>query len=116
MDLVLVVLTAPTPHAGAAISSQILTDILWANATAADGLQHINVRPGTEPGSRITGMFLLPGATETDTETDSNADTVDRALQVCHRAIQAAPALAGWTVAVRHLKRRPTISAWPTRD
>lgn len=107
MNLVLVVLTAPTSEAGTAISPHILSDILWANADPADGLEHINVRAGADPGSHIIGLFLLPA--------DPDA-AIDRAVRVCHRAIQVAPALTGWTVSRRIHEHIPTASHGPAGD
>lgn len=105
MELVLVVLTESTPEAGTGTSSQTLADILWANATPADGLQHVNVRPGPQAGSRVIGLFLLPGRTDTD------GDAARRALCVCQRAIHGAPALNGWTVALLQPRQvRPRVS------
>lgn len=105
MDLVLVVLTAPSPQAGTRISPHILSDILWANAEPTDGLEHINIRPGAEPGSHVMGLFLLPdSASTTSAHADTDSDPVARALRVCHRAIEVAPALAGWAVAHHSLE------------
>ncbi|GAA2025579.1 hypothetical protein GCM10009839_24690 [Catenulispora yoronensis] len=108
MELVLVVLTAPTPQARTPISPQVLTDILWANATPADGLQHISVRTGPDPRDYVIGLFLLPADT----------DVAERALRICQQAVHAAPALNNWTVARLRIssasaRRRPQIS--PTR-
>jgi hypothetical protein len=110
MELALVVLTAPTPAAGTAIGPQVLGDILWANADPAEGLEHVSVRAGPEPGSYTVGMFLLPlgsghadAGTEADTgsetDIDSEADAANCALRLCRRAIQSAPALSGWALA-----------------
>ena len=102
----MVVLTAPTPAAGTAISPQVLADILWANADPAEGLEHVNVRAGPGPGSYTVGMFLLPlgsgradSEADTDPGADSTADATSRALRLCRRAIQSAPALSGWALA-----------------
>lgn len=100
------VLTAPTPAAGTALGVQVLADILWANADPAEGLEHVNVRTGPEPGSYTVGMFLLPlgfghagSDSEADSEADSDSDSASRALRLCRRAIHSAPALSGWAVA-----------------
>ncbi|MBS2537091.1 hypothetical protein KGQ20_30475 [Catenulispora sp. NF23] len=99
MELVLVVLTAPTPAAGTRISPQILADILWANATPADGLQHVNVRPGPEPGSHTLGMFLI---SEKEPGTAHAADAASRTvLDLCQRAIAGSPPLSRWAAVIR---------------
>lgn len=113
MELILVVLTAPTPEAGAGVSPQILSDILWANADPVDGLEHINVRAGPEPGSHIVGLFMVPGvsgSSGTDPDSDPDTDAASRALRACRRAVQAAPALERWTVARHSREHSPTNS------
>lgn len=89
MELVLIVLTAPSGNAEAAVDRQILTDVVWANARSADGLEHVTVgiRPGS--GSLVVGIFLIPDA----------ADATTHALRLCQRAVRTAPVLSGWTAA-----------------
>ncbi|MEZ0106326.1 hypothetical protein ABH920_000307 [Catenulispora sp. EB89] len=69
-------------------SPEIVADILWAAAVPADGLEHIRARHGPTPTAIDLALFHI----------GSEAETVaDIALRLCRRAIDAAPALAGWT-------------------
>ncbi|MEU3454353.1 hypothetical protein ABZ671_12225 [Micromonospora sp. NPDC006766] len=75
------------PHDDCDLSAGELTDLLWLNATAADGIRHIHAR-------RIAGRVAVAVFTVA-----SEQDISDYIVQrVCERAIRSVPALHGWTV------------------
>lgn len=96
MDLAVIALAAPNtaPDSGSrpdTVTPQTLTDILWANTTPDDRVEHITVKSGLDPGAYTVAMFLLP------TPNDSTASG-RVALRVCLRAVDASPALRRWSV------------------
>lgn len=111
MDLILVTLAAPTaqavrpvptvpearrPEPGPTpIGAGLLTDILWANTTPDDLVEHINVRARAD-GAWTAALFLKAPTTTLA----RSPDTVAVALRICLSAVTTAPVLTGWTAVV----------------
>ncbi|MEY9891086.1 hypothetical protein ABIA35_004301 [Catenulispora sp. MAP12-49] len=89
MDLVPVRMSAGTEARTVSLPPEVLADVLWAVALAADRLEHIRARHGPSPRSVDVVLFLLPAEPES---------TADVALRLCRRAVDTAPSLIGWTV------------------
>lgn len=89
MDLVPVRMSSGAEARNASLTPEVLADVLWMAALAADRLEHIRARHGPSPGSVDVVLFLLPAEPES---------TTDVALRLCHRAVDTAPSLIGWTV------------------
>ncbi|MEU1811867.1 hypothetical protein O7622_15935 [Micromonospora sp. WMMD1076] len=69
------------------LSAGELTDLLWLNAAAADGIRHIRARAFA--GQVEVAVFTIA----------SEQAISDYIVQrVCQRAIRSVPALRGWTV------------------
>ncbi|MET7708328.1 hypothetical protein [Micromonospora sp. NPDC005413] len=69
------------------LSAGELTDLLWLNAAAADGIRHIRARAFA--GQMEVAVFTVA----------SEQAISDYIVQrVCQRAIRSVPALRGWTV------------------
>ncbi|WBB69639.1 hypothetical protein [Micromonospora sp. WMMD812] len=69
------------------LSAGELTDLLWLNAAAADGIRHIRARAFA--GQVEIAVFTIA----------SEQAISDYIVQrVCQRAIRSVPALRGWTV------------------
>lgn len=87
MRLVIVSLGPGAAAVREPVTGQLVTDVLWALATAADGVEHIAVRVGTE---RIDiGIFVRAGA-------QAPADQL--AVGLVERAVRADSVLGGWNI------------------
>jgi hypothetical protein len=89
MDLVLIRLSRGGQHAGNdnLPPPEVVADIVWANATRGDQLEHIRARAGPEPG--CVDLVLFHRAI--------GQSAAGISLALCRRAVDAAPSLAGCT-------------------
>lgn len=100
MDLILMTLTPPADRAaGAAVSPQTITDILWANTSPGSRIEHINVCVGPNPDSYTATMFV-PRPTTDPPSAGPPAEVYAIAIRTCRSAIATSPVLAGWTASV----------------
>jgi hypothetical protein len=70
-----------------------LTDILWAHALPADGLEHIGQRINYETVDVV--LFMKSAAQE---------NACQAALGICRRMLSASPALADWQLIAGDMK------------
>jgi hypothetical protein len=77
----------PPLDAAADLSAGELSDLLWLNVTAADGIRHIHAR--TIGGRIEVAVFTVAS------EQEISDYIVER---ICKRAVRIVPALRGWTV------------------
>ena len=107
MDMVLIRL-APVPDSrNRSLTPEIVVDILWSAAIPEDRLEHIRARHG--PGPETVDLALF----HTTDGPDSTAATAATALCLCYRAIETAPALAGWTATALTPGPRPDATSAP---
>ncbi|MER7419504.1 hypothetical protein ABT346_22435 [Micromonospora peucetia] len=80
-------ITLRAPHDDCDLSAGELTDLLWLNAAAADGIRHIRAR-------------AIAGQVEVAVFTIASEQAISDYIveRICQRAIHSVPALRGWTV------------------
>jgi hypothetical protein len=105
MDMVLIRLAPGPDMRNRPLTPEIAVDILWSAAIPDDRLEHIRARHG--PGPETVDLALF----HTTDGPDSTAATT--ALCLCYRAIETAPALAGWTAVALTSGPRPDTTSAP---
>lgn len=107
MDMVLIRLAPGPDMRSRPLTPEIAVDILWSAAIPDDRLEHIRARHG--PGPETVDLALF----HTTDGPDSTAATTTTALCLCYRAIETAPALAGWTATALTSGPRPGTTSAP---